>query len=239
MIVILLVLFLAKDYIAGMFLTFGVSSFTDLPASLQKVTFGFFDGKIDVKGFKLYNPTREFKDRVMLDIPELYMDCDVGSFLSGTKHLKEVKLNIRELVVVKNVDGELNIDSLKAIQTKGGKKEGSKQDFKFKIDVLEMRVDKVVYKDYSRAGEPVVREFNIGLNERYTNITDPYSFASLVIFKALVNTSIASLANFDLGPLKNAASDALANATETATEAVTGAVSKGAEAVKELLPFGK
>jgi len=163
----------------------------------------------------------------MADIPELYIDYDLGSFLTGAKHLKKVKLYLKEFVVVKNEGGELNINSLKAIQTKGQAEE-KKQYFKFKLDVLDLKIDKVVYKDYSRPGVPIVKEFDVGIDERYTNITSPYSFASLVVFKALVKTNIASLTNFDLGSLKGTASDALKEA-----------VSKTIETVKDLLPFGK
>lgn len=242
--VVCLVLFLAKDFIAGTFLTVGISSFTDLPASVEKLNLGVFKSAVDVKGFKLGNPKRVFKDRVMMDMPELYINYDLGSFLSGTKHLREVKLYIKEFDVIKNDAGELNLDSLKAIQTKMGKAGGNKgeihkgekkEDFKFKIDVLELKIDKVVYKDYSGAGEPQIKEFNVGINERYTNITNPYTFASLVVFKALSNTRISSLANLDLGPLQGAASDALSTATKTAADTVSNAT----QVIKDLLPFGK
>ena len=236
-VVILVVLFVAKDFIAGAFLTFGVSSFTDLSASAQKVSLGVFKSAVDVKGFKLYNPKRGFKDRVMMEMPELYIDYDLGSFLTGTKHLKKVKLDIKELVVVKNEEGKLNLDSLKPIQAKGpagGKNQGGekKQDSKFRIDVLDLKIDKVVYKDYSRPGGSTVKEFDVGIDERYTNITNPYSFASLVVFKALAKTNISSLTHFDIGQLKSNASGALTNAAKEA-------VSKAVETVKDLLPFGK
>ena len=229
---ILVVLFLVKDFIASSIMTFSIGSFTDLYASIQKLDLGVFKSAIDVKGFKLYNPRTGFKDRLMMDMPELYINYDLGSFLTGTKHLKEVKLNIKEFTVVKNESGELNLDSLKAIQSKTNQKGTAKQDFKFKIDVLELKIDKVVYRDYSTLGKPVVKEFNVAINERYENITNPYSLASLIVFKALANTSIASLANFDLGPLKDSASDAIVNATKEA-------VSKTTETLKELIPFGK
>ena len=223
--VILVVLFLAKNFIASSLLTLEVKSFTDLSASLRSASLNVFKNAVTVKGFKLYNPGKDFKDRVMIDMPEVYVSYYPVSLLTGAKHFKEVKLNIKEFVVVKNENGKLNLDSLKPIQAKTDQKKGDKnQDNKFKIDVLELKIDQVVYKDYSRPGEPVVKEFNIGLNERYTNIVNPYSFASLVVFKALVNTSIASLAHFDLSPLKGSASDLISGA---------------AEAVKNLLPFGK
>ncbi len=237
--VVLVALFLAKDFIASSFLTIAVRSFTDLSASLQSVSINVFKSTVDVKGFKLYNPSRLFKDKVMVDMPEVYISYYPGSFLMGTKHLKEVKLNIREFVVVKNVDGKLNLDYLKPVQQHmDQKKDAKKQDYKFMIDTLELKIDKVAYKDYSGSGEPMVKEYNIGVNERYTNITNPYSFAALVVFKALVNTSIASLAHFDLSPLKVSASDVI-SAVNSVTSAGGDVANDAVKAVKNLLPFGK
>lgn len=254
--IVLVALFLLKDFIAGGFLTFGIGSFTDLSASVQKVSLGVFKSAIEVEGFKLYNPRRDFKDRVMMDMPELYIEYDLGSFLAGTKHLKKIRLDVREFTVVKNEAGNLNINYIKAVEEETGKgvrqkkEAGKEKDFKFRIDVLELKIDKVIYKDYSKAGEPIVKEFNVGIDERYTDITNPYSFVSLVVYKALYKTAIASLADFDLGTLKNAASDALVGATSLAVdtavkatgiggEAAKGAVSTTTETIKKLLPLGK
>jgi uncharacterized protein involved in outer membrane biogenesis len=164
-------------------------------------------------------------------MPELYMEYDLGSLISGVKHLKKVKMDIAEFTVVRNEGGQLNLDSLKAIQAKTGQGSGKKEDMKFKIDVLELKIGKVIYKDYSLPGGPVIKEFNVAINERYENITNPYSLASTIVFKALVNTNIASLANFDLGPLQSAAAETMSNVTKIAADAV--------EKVKNLLPFGK
>ena len=245
--IVLIALFLAKDFLASTFLSFGIRSFTDLTASVKNLNLDVFNNIVDVKGFYLYNPKRIFKDRVMADMPELYIAYDPGSLLKGTKYLKKVRLNLREFVVVKNENGELNLDSLKAIRAKAG---AGKEKPQFKIDVLELKIGKVVYKDYSKAGKPFIKEFNVNLDERYENITNPNALASLIVFKALVNTNIAALANFDLGPLKNAVSGAAAKATKIATQAAEttaelgktagqatkGAITRTTETIKKLFP---
>lgn len=230
---ILVVLFLAKDFITGAFMAFGVTSLTDLSASVHRASLGVFKSAVDVRGLKLYNPRRDFKDRVMMDIPELYINYDLGSFLRGRRHLKEIRLHVKEVVVVKNEAGKLNVESIRAIQTRlEQKREGDKRDSKFRIDVLDLKIDNVIYKDYSTPGSPLEKEFKVGIDEHYTNITNPYSFVSLVVFKAVVSTGIASLAHFDFSPLKNAALDTPVNATKKAAEAAIGTV-------KNLWPFGK
>lgn len=232
--IVLVVLFLSKDFIVSTIITTSVVSFADLPVDVKSVKVGIFKSTVEIEGFKLYNPKKIFKDRVMADIPQLYIDYDIGSLLTGTKHLRTVRLNLKEFDVIKNENGELNLDSLKAIESKRGGPSGIKKDFKFKIDVLELKIGKVVYKDYSKGAPPLVKEFEIGLNERYENITNPYAFASLVVFKALANTSISQLANFDLRPLKDVSYDAIINATKVVSDAAGEAVKKAAESIKDL-----
>ncbi len=232
---VLIVLFLAKDFIASTVFTSGIRAFTDLPASVKSMKVGVFKSAVDISGFKVYNPKNAFKDRVMLDMPVLYVDYDLGSFLTGANHLEKMKLELKELYVIRNEGGELNLDSLKAIQAKGAGAKGTKKDMKFKIDVLELKIGKVIYMDYTKGATPFVKEFNIALNERYENIDNPYTFASLVMFKALANTSIASLTNFDVGSLKDTAAGALSTATKAATDAAATAVESGKAAAADAM----
>ncbi|MFA5165336.1 MAG: hypothetical protein WC481_07220 [Candidatus Omnitrophota bacterium] len=239
---VLIAVFLAKDFVASMIFTSGIRAFTDLPASVKSMKVGIFKSAVDIGGFKVYNPKNAFKDRVMLDMPVIYVDYDAGSFFTGANHLKKMKLELKELYVIKNEGGELNLDSLKAIRAKGTGEKGARKDMKFRIDELELKIGKVIYKDYTKGATPYEKEFNIALDERYENIDNPYTFASLVMFKALANTSIASLTNFDVGSLKDSAAGALSTATKAATDAAakaTDAVKKATEGLKGILPGNK
>ena len=109
------------------------------------------------------------------------------------------------------------------------------------IDSLTLKVGKVVYKDYSKGGEPSVQEFNINLDERYQNIDDPNKLVSLIIVKALANTTIAKLTNFDLKGLEGTIGDTLASAQKVVGVAqetlmkTTGEAGKVVEGTTETL----
>ncbi|MDD3088777.1 MAG: hypothetical protein PHT95_02390, partial [Candidatus Omnitrophica bacterium] len=213
------------------------------------------------------NPTG-FKDRVMIDIPRIYVDYDLPAIIKGNIHLPEVILEMTEFTVVKNESGVLNLDSLNVVKEEKAKKEPAAAEKKpmpgISIDKLVLKIGKVVYKDYSKGGEPQVQEFVIGLDETYSNIDDPNALVSLIVVKALAKTSIARLANFDVSGLNKQASEVLSSATktlssatdmmmktgsgtgtavqETAKQAATGvqeAAKDAAETVKNILPFGK
>tara|TARA_B100001964_G_C13793821_1_gene405691 strand:- start:46 stop:555 length:510 start_codon:yes stop_codon:yes gene_type:complete len=165
---------------------------------------------------------------------------------------------------VKNADGQLNLDSLRVVQETEGdelkKDEGKEEETKMpdiQIDLLELKIDRVIYKDYTKGTPPKVKEYNVNINERYENITDPKSFVRLIILKALKNTAIANLTNFDLGKLQRGISGTVKETAEKALETpgraieigkdagekvkkdAKEAVEKAADAIKKILPFGK
>ena len=257
---VLLVLSFSKNMVAKSAISAGVKAMTGLKLSMRSMNVGIFRTLIDIKGLNLFNP-RGFPDKLMVDMPEIYVNYDLGAFLKRKVHLKEVRLDLREFVVVKNKDGKLNLDSLKVVQAEKGEVPAEKKEKaampEFQIDVLKLKIGKVVYKDYSQGTPPMVKEYNININEQYTNITDPHSLASLIMVRALMNTAISNLANFDLGPLQANVSETLNQATKAATEAAsqfletgkqlgTGtvesteeAVEKATESFKKMFEFGE
>lgn len=237
----LIVLSVFKDVIAKVSVEKGVELVTGLRLRIQSFRVGLINTLVGIKNFRLFNP-KGFKDKIMLNMPEIYVDYNLPAIFKGKIHLEEMRINMEEFMVVKNENGELNLDSLKVVQAQ---KEGKKPSDKAKapeiqIDTLELRIGKVIYKDYSRGGEPSVKEFNVNLNERYENISNPYALVSLIVVKALMNTTIASLANFDLKGLQGTISDTLATAqkvvaetAEKAKEAVKVTTEKAKEVAKE------
>jgi hypothetical protein len=187
----------------------------------------------------------------MVDMPEIYVNYDLPAIIGGKIHLPELRLALKEFMVVKSAKGELNLDALKTVQAqKEGKAPVEKRAGKapaFKIDTLMLSIGKVIYKDYSKGTTPEVKEFNVNLNERYTNVDNPYRLASLIIVKALTHTSIARLTNFDLKGLEDTVGDVVASAQKIGSAAlgaakttITTTEEKAEETIKGLLknPFG-
>jgi len=195
----------------------------------------------DIKDLRLYNP-KGFEDKIMVDMPEIYVDYNLPAILKGRIRIYDMRLDLKEAVVVKNKDGKLNLDSLKAVQdlaTQKKPKQASKDAAPdFQIDQLELKIGKVVYKDYSKPGMPHVLQFNINLNEKFKNITDPDALVSLIVVKVIMNTTIGKLIKLDITGLQ----DTVGNTLSTATSAVSNAGKKltstaGSITDKLKLPF--
>jgi hypothetical protein len=199
------VFFVAKNFIVKIAVEKLVETTTGLPLTIKHLDINIPATTVGINDLVLMNP-RGYKDRVMIDIPEIYVDYDLRAIIKGNIHLKEARIYLKEFVVVKNRNGDLNLDAFKSVKktrTEEPKKTKKKKKApKLQIDSLELRVDKVVYKDYSAGGVPKVKEFNVNINQKFHNIDNSDKFVNLVIAKALAKTTIAQLTDFDLNALQ-------------------------------------
>jgi hypothetical protein len=171
-----------------------VKSISGVDMKIGTLDIGLFRTAVLIKDLKLFNP-EIFPEKLMMDLPELYVKYDLPSIMKGTIHLPELRVNLKEFVVVRTPKGDININSLQALQPKGG---GNPP--KIQIDVMELNIGAVVYKEYFASGAPRVTEYKIDLHERYQNISDPNVLVGLIVSKALRNTTIAGIS----GTLKTA-----------------------------------
>jgi hypothetical protein len=201
--------------------TTGVKAMTGLKLNIRSMNVGVFKSLIGINELQLHNP-QGFEDKLMVDLPEIYVDYNLGAIMGGKAHLEEVRLHLKEFVVVKNEAGELNLDSLRVVEEAEEVEEPEKSDSgkektempDIQIDLLELKIDKVTYRDYSKGTPPKEKVFNVKIDEQYENITNPQSFVRLVIFKALKNTTIARLTNFDLEKLQSGISETVKKTAE-------------------------
>lgn len=204
----------AKNTIVRISIEKGVEMVTGLKLKIEKLDVGILSTLVGIEELKLFNPSG-FEDKVMLDMPEIYVDYDLPAILGGRIHLNEVRIDMKEFTVVKNAKGELNLNSLRVIKEQ--KADGAEPKEKGKlpelaIDSLSLKIGKVIYKDYSSGGTPQVQEYNIDLNEKYSDINDPNKLVSLIMVKALAKTNIARLTNFDIKGLQSSLGATLGSA---------------------------
>lgn len=231
----LVVVSVLKDFVVKVVVEKGVEVVTGLKLSVRSFNVGIFRTAVSIRSLKLFNP-KSFKDRIMIDMPLVYVSYDLPAIIGGKIHLRKAVLDLKEFVVVKNEKGELNLNSLNVVkQQKDAKKpaQAAGKAPQIQIDDLRLKIGKAVYKDYSKGGAPSIKEFNVNIDERYTNITNPYAVVSLIVVKALSNTTIGSLANFDVGDLKGSISGTLSSAQKVAAQAAGAAQETAKKAAAE------
>ncbi|MSR77927.1 MAG: AsmA family protein [Candidatus Omnitrophica bacterium] len=240
------VLVLGKNVIAKAAIENGVRIVTGLPLRMEKFEFGLRKGYVRMEGFELHNP-ESFSEKIMVSIPKIYVQIEPAALFKGKVHVIDIELHLKEFNVVKNQQGILNLDSLKAV-AESKKETASSHESKstapgkspeIKIDQLELRIEKVSYKDYS-GNQPIVQDFYINLNEAYKNISNLNAVVSLIVVKVMMNTTIGSLAHFELGNLQSSVSSVMNSSVELAANAVSkaeGLITNQARKVLEKAPM--
>lgn len=234
LVAILVGLALIKNEIAKVAVINGVKAVTGLGVSIDHLDLGLLTTRVSVKGVKVLNP-KGFDEPVMVSIPELYVDYDVGAVLKGKTHLELVRLQLDELTVVKNAEGRVNLHSLTVVkeQQKTPSQKPATKPSPLLIDLLELQIGRVVYKDYSKGVPPTVRAFNVNINERYEHVRSPQALGSMILVRALAKTTIAQAANLDLGGLRETASRGIHGLATGLLDSTIGG--KGAATLKSLL----
>lgn len=233
-IAVLVAVSFVRDMVIKISVEKGVEMVTGLKMHIGSFRMSLVAGSVGIKDMKIYNGP-QFKEKIMADFPEIYVSYDLPAIIGGKIRLKTVRLNLKQFIVVKNEKGELNLNSLKVVkaQSRGvsAESEGGAMP-PIQIDTLDLKIKQALYKDYSASGGPSIKEYNIDLDRRYTNITNPYALVSLIVVEALSNTAISGMTGFDINGLKGTIGSTLAGAKKVAATAVKTTTESAQTAVK-------
>lgn len=199
---------LAKNVIARVAMTRSVNAIAGVGLKVREVHVGLLNTRIRIRGLQLLNP-KGFHEPLMVNMPELVVDYRLGALITGKTRLDAVRMDLRELVVVRNEQGFVNLDALRAVQvSRAHNKANSARPLRpaspppsFQVDQLELAIGTVIYRDYT-VSPPLIREFPVNVHERFAGVTDPHALGALVISRALAKTTVVDLAKLDLKPLQ-------------------------------------
>ncbi len=112
---IFIVLSFVKDVLIKVSVEKGVYIATGLPLKMQGFRVGILRTLVSIKGLKLYNP-KGYADKVMLDMPQIHIDYNLIPTFKGKLHFQDMRINLKEFYVIKNKDGEVNLNSLNVVK---------------------------------------------------------------------------------------------------------------------------
>lgn len=181
---------LIRDIVLKSVITVVATQVTGAPVHIGGLSLGLVKQTAKVSGFKMYNP-KGFPRGVMLDLPRIFVDLDLFSIFKGALHIQKIDLQLREVKLVKNREGKLNVDSLSLSQgQKGSKKPGKQLDMR--IDAANLDIGRVISIDYS-APKPQVLVYDINLKKSYKNINSTQQLIGLAISEPLKAAGIQGL----------------------------------------------
>jgi hypothetical protein len=92
---------------------------------MHGLSVGVFRHSLRVSGFKMYNP-EGFSKSALIDLPKAAVDYDLFSLLKGKLRLTRLDIELHEVLIEKNREGKLNVDSLKIAEEEEKKAEKKK-----------------------------------------------------------------------------------------------------------------
>jgi uncharacterized protein involved in outer membrane biogenesis len=217
--------YISKDALLKELAERRIEHITGLDMTLGEVKTGIKSTDIGITDIVIRNP-KSFKDPVMLDMPYIYADYDLFAILKGEIHLNSMKIDIKEFSIIKNYDGTLNLDSLKPMQqiaTQPDAKKSAKKEFlAFKIDELDLKIDRIYYKDYSSGLMPYIRQYDLNIHKRFYDVTSADTVISLIVLEAVGGSGISSFLRLDIKGIKNSIKDTFYTARNLARDTVRG-----------------
>ncbi len=183
------VLGIIKDQVIKTALTVTASQITGAPVHIDGFSLGIFNQSVRISGFRMYNP-KGFSRSVLVDLSKINVRYDLGAILKKRLHLVNLEVELKELGLEKNKENALNVDSLEVV--KKGKKEPAKkgEQMPMQIDTFKLGMGKIISKDYSAGGEPVISVYDINIHKEYKNITSVQALAALILAEPMKSAGI-------------------------------------------------
>ena len=183
-----------RDFALKAVITAVGSNVVGAPVRMQGFSMSLIRQSVRIGGLRIYNPPG-FPQGVLADIPRVAVDLDPWALIGGKLHLQSAEIEVKEVVLIKNKEGKSNVDSLK-VARKEEKKEEKKpaKQMPMQIDLLTLKMGRVVQKDYAKGDPPSVQVHEIGLEKKYKNITNPYMLGALILSEPLKQAGLRSLA---------------------------------------------
>ncbi|MDD5018826.1 MAG: hypothetical protein PHS61_00170 [Candidatus Omnitrophica bacterium] len=196
--VALAAILILRDQVIRKSIIIATTQVTGASASIEKFSLSLFRQTVTIRGFKLYNPPG-FPKEIFVDMPMIHVAYVLGDIIRQHLHFKEINIALKELVIIKNKDGQLNVDQLKVMQEAEKQKGEAAEEEKpapqlpLQIDLLRLRIGKIIYKDFTAGEKPKIDVYDLGSKEKtYQNITSAQQLVTLILSEALKSTAIKS-----------------------------------------------
>jgi len=175
---------LVKDQIIKSMVTAVASKVTGAPVHMDNFSIDIFSSTIHISGFKMYNPGG-FPEGLLVNCPKINVIYDRASLFGQKPHFLLVEIDLKEMVLAKNKEGKLNVDSLAIVHPSK-----SSSPVLLRIDLLNLSIGKIVYEDYTNGLAPSVRVYDVNRHQSYKSIPNARQLALLVLSEPMKAAAI-------------------------------------------------
>ncbi len=221
-------LVLAKNMILKIVIERGLKAAAGLPVTVEKTAIGLKDFSVGLWNVRIGNPAG-FSEPLMAEIPELFVNLDLGALFGGKVHLKELRINVKELVLAQDAEMKFNFNSLALLLPPAS----GKKPMPVTIDSLRVIIGTVRYRNALLGGMVPPVALALNLDEQWKDVTEPKTVLQQLMQRIFDRLGVPNLLKGNAEALKGYFEEV---AQETATKmlgAVEGAKDQAAGAVQQ------
>ena len=164
------------------------SNISGAPVHMDGFSLNILSSTIHISGFKMYNPIG-FPKGILASCPKIKVIYDRATLFKQKHHFLIMEIELKEMGLVKNKEGKLNVDSLKIVQ-----QSEPSSPIPMQIDLLTLSIGKIVYKDYTIGIEPSVQVYDVNVQKSYKGIPTVQQLVLLVLAEPMKATAIKGAA---------------------------------------------
>lgn len=151
-------------------------NFMGIELEMDSARLGVLNTDIILSNVVVMSP-KSFEDKQMMKASSIYVNYELMPLIFKKVHLTDLKLDISEIVVIKDPEGKMNTDVVKKIAKRGVIQEGGNgkpggpptgqdemKNVQLEIDRVTISLGKVIFKDYSSGGRPQVSMVQLGIS---------------------------------------------------------------------------
>lgn len=173
-------LWMIKDQGIKTIVTVTATQITGAPVHINGFSLGVLNHSVKISGFRMYNP-QGFPKGILIDLTKINVAYDLGGIFKGKLHLPNVEIELKEVGLIKNKQGQLNADSLRVVKEGKSQKAQSSGEMPLQIDMLKLGIGRIVLKDYSAGNEPLIQVYDLNIHKEYKNITSAQQLVALIL----------------------------------------------------------
>ncbi len=193
-----------KDQIIKLTVAAVGSAVTGTRIDIKNFSFSFLKQEVRIGGLVMHQPKESPEKGTMVELPAVNVDYDLGAMLKGKVHLYSAGISLKQIILVKDKNGKLNVDYLKV----SGKQEAGKPKGKqpsMQIDELKLDIGRLVSEDFSHGDEPFIEVYDMHIKKTYHNITSPQQLVLYILTEPMKAAGIKGAAIYGIATLAGTA----------------------------------
>lgn len=181
--IVLLVLGPVKDMMISSAVVVGARAVAGVDVKIGYFSLSLIGQSVKIKDFRVFHPKGFPSTGPMVDIPEIAVKVDVPSIFKNVLHVRYLRLDLKEVRVIRNAQRLLNVNTL----AEKFKVQKSEQEMKMLFDLVSLNIGRVVMEDYSSGGDkPKVTTYEVNIKDKeFRNVKSPAELGAAVMFQAL------------------------------------------------------